>query len=255
MIVHVTPMSTGKTQKSKFVSFVPRKGASKGCNTCRRRKKGVRCCAQERGEADQRQCDLRRPFCIRCLSDGHTCEGYERAATFVQHKPAGSEGNVRLKQSRTKSDYRSQATQLHSGGVVLHPSLASSAFGEQCASFWWESYIPKEDSRARRSTGISQQSWTSDWTDAIARMSTTSAVLRKALYALSLSCASCQKHDEKLVRQGLQYYSEALVELARSLSNPDYVIEDGSLLPTCLLLADFEVSVAVKRNATLLSEI
>jgi hypothetical protein len=91
-----------------------------------------------------------------------------------------------------------------------------------------------------------QQSWTSDWTDAIARMSTSSAVLRKALYALSLSCASCQRQDEKLVRQGLQYYSEALVELGRTLSDPDSMMKDVSLLPTCLLLADFEVCSALQ---------
>lgn len=196
-------------------------------------------------DADQRQCDLRRPFCLRCLTDGHACEGYQRAATFVQHQPDVFKGSIRLKQTRSKPQSDSQSDRAVPAGVVLHPSLASSAFGQQCASFWWDAYVPKKDVIASQryfTTPTPQQLWCDSWIDAITRMSTTSTVLRKALYALSLSCASCQRHDEKLVRQGLQYYSEALVELGQALQTPESVVEDGSLLPTCLLLADFEVS-------------
>ena len=67
-------------------------------------------------------------------------------------------------------------------------------------------------------------------------------MLRKAAYALSLSCDGCKRQDQTFVRQGVRYYCEALVELRDALQNPVVAAEDESLLPTCLLLADYEVS-------------
>ena len=43
-------------------------GKSKGCSTCRRRKKG---------------CDQKRPVCGQCHSGGYACGGYERERTFI----------------------------------------------------------------------------------------------------------------------------------------------------------------------------
>ena len=44
------------------------------------------------------------------------------------------------------------------------------------------------------------------------------------------------------MREGLKYYCEALVQLGQILQNPESAVEDESLLPTCLQLADYEVS-------------
>lgn len=126
---------------------------------------------------------------------------------------------------------------------MLHASLARSAFGEQCASLWWDVYVPKSHSVLPAPT--SQKPWSTAWADTITRLSTNSTVLRKALYALSLSCTGCQRQDEKLAREGQIYYSQALVQLGQILHNPELAAEDESLLPACLQLVDYEVSSVV----------
>ena len=174
-------------------------------------------------------------------------KGYERATEFVQHKPDNSTGSIRLRQFRSRPEYRDQSLRSNSvpEAVVLHPGLARSVFGEQCASFWWDAYVPKADAFASQHiipAPTPQKLWCTAWADTVTRMSTNCTVLRKALYALSLSCAGCQRRDEKLAREGLKYYFEALVQLGQILQNPELAVEDESLLPTCLQLADYEVS-------------
>lgn len=153
---------------------------------------------------------------------------------------------MRLRQTRSRPDYRIQSLGFDSvsKAVVLHQSLASSAFGEQCVSFWWDAYLPKTASSTSRRvfpTSASRKPWCNSWAETITRMSTNSSVLRKALYALSLSCAGCQRGDEHLAQEGLKYYGEALAQLAQILQNPNSAVKDEFLLPTCLQLADYEV--------------
>ena len=181
------------------------------------------------------------------MKEGRACEGYERATVFVRHTPDNSAGYTRLRQFRSRPEYRGQSIRCNSvpEAVLLHPGLARSAFGEQCTSFWWDAYVPKADAFASQHilpAPTPQKLWCTAWADTITRMSTHSTVLRKALYALSLSCAGCQRRDEKLAREGLKYYCEALVQLGQILQNPETAVEDESLLTTCLQLAEYEVS-------------
>ena len=54
-------------------------GKSKGCSTCRRRKKG---------------CDLARPSCGQCLKREDVCGGYQRDLTFIHHRLPGKDGQI-----------------------------------------------------------------------------------------------------------------------------------------------------------------
>jgi hypothetical protein len=126
--------------------------------------------------------------------------------------------------------------------AVLHAALARTAFGQQCASFWWDAYVPKAVSGSARVSAAQPQWSPSNWADAITRMSGRSPVLRKSLYALSLASAGCQQNDGALIREGQRYYGETLLQLGQLLQHPRFAAEDECLLPTCLQLADYEVS-------------
>ena len=69
-VLHLHPGSIWAALKMVGVA-----GKSKGCSTCRKRKKG---------------CDLARPNCGQCLKSGIVCGGYQRGLTIIHHKvPAG----------------------------------------------------------------------------------------------------------------------------------------------------------------------
>ncbi|KAF2102534.1 hypothetical protein NA57DRAFT_52102 [Rhizodiscina lignyota] len=196
-------------------------GRSKGCNTCRRRKKG---------------CDLRRPSCARCVRDGFQCEGYDRPTIFVSHQP--DTNSTRLVTVRPRAgEWRLAPQDTRTPSPAKQQGLARGALQEAAISEFFNYFFPRDDFLPR--AGVSNLGSYS-WMNASLNLSPNSLALRQALCALGLASTASQTGDKKLIRQGAEYYGAALARLNYTLQNPQAAANDESVLPTSMLLAVYE---------------
>lgn len=80
------------------------------------------------------------------------------------------------------------------------------------------------------------------WADACLRLSPTSLALRQALCSLTLSSIGCQQGNNELIRRGAECYGAAILRLNGVLESPQAAAKDESVIPTCMLLSIYEVS-------------
>ncbi|KAL4965968.1 Zn(II)2Cys6 transcription factor domain-containing protein [Aspergillus stella-maris] len=111
-------------------------GKSKGCGTCRRRKKG---------------CDLQRPACGQCRKSSLFCTGYERATIWVN---MDHETGLELRYTTAHKETQPQlpapvnlpSNYSHShdadNEITLLEPLARFAYHEQYLGVFWTSYLP-----------------------------------------------------------------------------------------------------------------
>jgi Fungal specific transcription factor domain/Fungal Zn(2)-Cys(6) binuclear cluster domain len=254
-------------------------GKSKGCSTCRRRKKG---------------CDLARPSCGQCLKRGDVCGGYQRDLTFIHHRVPGKDGQ--------SSPVRKASLDLDTGQSVDHtPSTAASEEGSPWASFeLGKSSIASADRVSRESSVLVQQrdspssslqllspsfslsAFTSlhtslffsfylprksfeiskigplghpaNWTQFIPPLLKNDASLQFAYLALTSSRIGHDNQDDNLLAAGKKFYGKALRELQRALADPKRRHMEETLL-TCSSLSLYEVfeaktSTAVRASPT-----
>ncbi|GKT93743.1 C6 zinc finger domain protein [Colletotrichum tofieldiae] len=121
-------------------------GRSKGCNTCRKRKKG-------------------------CQKAGIDCAGYERKRIFVNvtHPVATSNSKAVVPVVRT---------------VVQTPSLSQSAFEDKVFDLFWEGYMPEAPLCTPGSPIVRYSN--ADWATTVRDLYRTDIALRQSLLALSL---------------------------------------------------------------------
>ncbi|KAI1302781.1 hypothetical protein F5Y03DRAFT_360949 [Xylaria venustula] len=97
-------------------------GRSKGCSTCRTRKKG---------------CDRKRPVCTQCTCAGLECGGYERKRIFLNYTQCTEAKAVSVV-------YRKEPKQGLDGvtNIVLHRGLVQTAYVENYISIFMGKYLP-----------------------------------------------------------------------------------------------------------------
>ncbi|KAH6616849.1 hypothetical protein C7974DRAFT_465943 [Boeremia exigua] len=196
-------------------------GRSKGCATCRRRKKG---------------CDLKRPTCGQCLQRQVYCEGYEPDRVFVTSKYLASPP-ARLKdcQGATLDLVAFSASTYQ----VLLPTLARTAFRTQSVESVFKLFPSPHD--ARGSLLIKQLS------QVLASSNAREEALRQTIFALGLVTLGKESNDEVILYKGRALYGRALRELNSTLLSSRAQIE--SLLITTRLMGLFEILYGADESA------
>ncbi|KAL2423871.1 hypothetical protein ABEF95_008888 [Exophiala dermatitidis] len=187
-------------------------GKSKGCNTCRRRKKG---------------CDQKRPVCGQCASSGLKCEGYNRDTTFIIHPASKAvEKAVFLPYARPAP-------------IALPGSVNRTAVESQCRSLFWDLYMP-QGGAACRDAFILRCGNPMNWAEVIQRVSNQDKSLEGAFSALSISRVGQGNKDVRLVHESAKIYGKALKELQEALFDPNRMFSN-QILMACMLLQLYEV--------------
>ncbi|KAI0445741.1 hypothetical protein F4803DRAFT_506268 [Xylaria telfairii] len=183
-------------------------GRSKGCSTCRKRKKG---------------CDRGRPTCTQCFNAGLECGGYQRDIVFLNHTQVTKAAAVPVVY-RKESPKRSGHSLAGITDIALPNGLAQTAYIEKYISIFLTDYLPE----GRSLTGPSR-----DWIEIAHGLHTSSKATQLSLLSLGLFAAGETQY-------ALQSYCFALRKLQTSLSVPCQTQND-STLATCQLLSLFEI--------------
>ncbi|OQV00628.1 Fungal specific transcription factor domain-containing protein isoform 2 [Cladophialophora immunda] len=187
-------------------------GKSKGCSTCRRRKKG---------------CDQKRPVCGQCATTGNICGGYDRERTFILH-PASKKVEHAIFVARTRPAI-----------LPLPGSVNRGAVESQCKSLFWDLYMPQGDA-ACRDDFIIRCGHPMNWTEVIQNVTKQDVSLADAFSALSISRVGQGHRDVRLVHESAKLYVKALKELQLALFDPQRMHSDHVLM-ACMLLGLYEV--------------
>ncbi|ETI24530.1 hypothetical protein G647_03899 [Cladophialophora carrionii CBS 160.54] len=187
-------------------------GKSKGCSTCRRRKKG---------------CDLKRPICGQCASSGYVCGGYNRDRTFIHHPASKAVAHaIFLPHNRPTP-------------LALPGSVNRGAVESQCKSLFWDLYMPRGDTMCRDDF-ILRCGHPMNWIEVIQNVPKHDASLTDAFSALSISRVGQGHKDVRLVHESAKVYGKALKELQLALFDANRMHSDHVLM-ACMLLGLYEV--------------
>ncbi|KAJ0423215.1 hypothetical protein BJY00DRAFT_310343 [Aspergillus carlsbadensis] len=184
-------------------------GKSKGCNTCRRRKKG---------------CDFQRPSCGQCRKSAIPCAGYSRAIIWVNmNQETGTE--------------RRYAGQVESADIKLRDTLARSSYHEQYLGQFWASYLPNGRTFPSHAVQYSGGVWLNNL-PAFFRLDGASALpLKKVLLANALATVGRRDGKGWMVEASLRLHGESLAGLAAQLGDRSGLASDMSLATVrCLSL-------------------
>ena len=240
-------------------------GKSKGCSTCRRRKKG---------------CDLGRPECGQCVKRGDVCGGYERDITFIHHKlsakdhqPSSASKTSPMLDSFCFHDYEPLTAALdgtsswtHSGPEhsstssadqssressvlvekqdphssslqLLSPSFSLTALTTLHTSLFNSLYLPRNSFAIQRSGPFGHPA---NWTQFIPTLLNNDTGLQFAYLALSSSLIGHDNGDDDLVAATKKFYGKALREMQRALTDPKRRHTEETLL-ACSTLSLYEI--------------
>lgn len=185
-------------------------GRSKGCSTCRKRKKG---------------CDRKRPACTQCLKSELECGGYERELVFLNHTQSAK--------SKALPVYRKELG--HTSGVVadivLPNGLAQTAYVEKYISIFLNKYLPAGRALTADRLGPSR-----DWIEIAHELYTSDKGIQFSLLSLGLFAAGESQY-------AIQSHCYALRKLQAALCIPSRVQNDKTLV-ACQLLGLVEVSLS-----------
>ncbi|KAF1919037.1 hypothetical protein BDU57DRAFT_536062 [Ampelomyces quisqualis] len=183
-------------------------GRSKGCHTCRRRKK---------------KCNLERPVCGNCTRGKFECGGYERAIIIVQ---VGREGKGSYQKNTQYAAVPSSkvATQVTSPADIRHRDLNRTALELECIEVLRLVFTPPAPAGNLK---VKHPSYMNEWWIQIYRRSPQSDLVRCALLSTSAFIAGHSKQDSSLRNRGVELYSEAVHRLSRALE-PSLLAKRGA---------------------------
>ncbi|KAL7944431.1 hypothetical protein V8C42DRAFT_353748 [Trichoderma barbatum] len=203
-------------------------GRSRGCITCRKRKKG---------------CDRRTPACDRCVRAQLSCEGYETNMIWLNSTASAKSAQKCCTPPRLEaaSDIRpwmvSYAKQRQSGSHVMLPdSFARSAREQLYFGLFWSIMIPDGPQFSPKSSDLSSVGWTRF----IGDLYNTETALRFATVATATSILGRIHNDEQLRLKGLQVYSWTVQEMIKAVKQPNRAKSD-SLVVAARVMALYEL--------------
>jgi hypothetical protein len=199
-------------------------GKSKGCSTCRRRKKGV---SHYYHHEHRRlklavQCDQKRPSCGQCATGGYLCGGYERERTFIQH-PSSKLAERAVYIPYARADPSS-----------LTRSLDRAAIYAQCRALFWNLFMPHGDCVVKDEF-ILRCGHPMNWTEMVNELPQEETCLESAFSALTLSRVGKDNGDDRFVRQSTKLYGRALKEMQTALYDSDRMHSDEVLTASMIL--------------------
>ncbi|KAF1994532.1 hypothetical protein P154DRAFT_624623 [Amniculicola lignicola CBS 123094] len=208
-------------------------GRSKGCATCRRRKKG---------------CDLKLPTCGQCAAKGLVC-AYDRDRVFVRqyvHKagsssPPGSNDDA----SRAIVWRPYFVTPNLQTDIALPLTLARSAHGEKSPEVFFEMYAPRSKTSGTRA-GLCND----DLSNTLPRLYVQDDALKVALLAIASAVMGKETGDQALIAQGRALYGRGLQEMANALKDPDRA-QSEALLAVPRVMGLFEILFGADMNVQL----
>ncbi|KAH3965383.1 hypothetical protein HBI56_045430 [Parastagonospora nodorum] len=217
-------------------------GRSKGCITCRKRKKG---------------CDLKQPECGQCIERGLPCGGYDKDRVFIYHdagvkrttlasqyaqSPRGASSGMLSPPETppTTSLISTTPAQAYSGSDVfsmfprvLSASFAQSAYKEKSLEAFISTYVPRGDLSSTNEEG-------KQLVGMMPRLNSQDEALRLAILAMGTLALSKQTNDSYLGQQGRNIYGKALAETRRALQDPSRA-RSTAMLAIPYVMALFEI--------------
>ncbi|KAF2683818.1 hypothetical protein K458DRAFT_42760 [Lentithecium fluviatile CBS 122367] len=213
-------------------------GRSKGCVTCRRRKKG---------------CDLKRPACRQCTSRGLTCGGYDDDRIFINHSTGAEQ--VALLRPTVGGDSESDTVVSRASmpqlslpldfriidpsdiDIILPSNLSRSAYSVRILERFFALYAPEQ-----HATAISRAdpSNTFFFTSILSTLYTRDEALRLALLSLGMAMQGTINADEEMMRQGRLLYGKGLKEMQQAISDKSRV-NNEAILASPRIYAMFEM--------------
>ncbi|KAK0760633.1 hypothetical protein N5P37_006828 [Trichoderma harzianum] len=209
-------------------------GRSKGCVTCRRRKKG---------------CDKNVPSCHQCIRSGLTCEGYGRDLVWVNTTPDGDDGKVKPHPPQGKAaagqqrpwsviyTTKTNKSNSNSTAVALHDSLARSARENLFFGMLISMSLPYGHLLSPKASAIS----TNGWVAAVDEYYNREPAIRYAALAMSAGFMGVQDRNNKVAQysqltlQGLEAYNRAIHEMVKGLKDARRSKNDGVLVAARIL--------------------
>ncbi|KAF2001727.1 hypothetical protein P154DRAFT_619097 [Amniculicola lignicola CBS 123094] len=192
-------------------------GRSKGCITCRRRKK---------------KCDLQKPNCANCAKGRFDCEGFGRQMIVVQF---GDDGKGQYRPRRLSKAPTPRDVVPDFG--IQAQSLNRSALEVAYFSAFWNLYLPQAVLNGtivpKRLNPVIR------WVKWIQSMIGKDTTLRCALLALSLTNLGQARIDRAMIEQGMQLYGKALARLASDIRTPAR-IRTSEIMATTSILSTYE---------------
>ncbi|KAI0538102.1 hypothetical protein GGR58DRAFT_469480 [Xylaria digitata] len=187
-------------------------GRSKGCSTCRRRKKG---------------CDKKRPICTQCSGAGLKCGGYEREIVFLNHTQGTTAKAVPVVYRRGQKQALHRVTD-----ITLPNGLARTTYVENYISIFLGKYLPANRWRS-----------SCDWIEIAHALHTSDRPIQLGLLSLGLFAAGESQ-------RAIQSYCRALQKLQTALCIPTQAQND-SILVACKLFSLVEIFHGADENALL----
>ncbi|KAH7233159.1 hypothetical protein BKA59DRAFT_314896 [Fusarium tricinctum] len=173
-------------------------GRSKGCITCRKRKKG---------------CDKKAPFCGQCLALGIACEGYDRQQIWLNSQ--GSKQTIYSHSSKSSSPEYESSSRGSPSGVVLHDSLVRTARAQKFTGLFWSDYLSGGNGFSLKASGTTGPQWMRLYEN----LSEIEPTLQYVAMALSTATLGANNNDTQLKRKSQQAYGLALQQMVTSLES------------------------------------
>ncbi|KAJ4985744.1 C6 zinc finger domain protein [Stagonosporopsis vannaccii] len=191
-------------------------GRSKGCVTCRKRKKG---------------CDLKRPACGQCCERNIKCGGYDTDRVFITSKYA-SPSTIVKRPAESPVLTKDLVAVTACTYQTIPESFAQSAFNAKGMEAAFELF-PVQGSGGALSTKI-------QFSTLLPALTMGDEALRQMVFAVGLVTLGKGSNNEVILRKGRTMYGKALHELGSSLQNPrKQTIE--ALLATTRLMGLYEI--------------
>ena len=200
---------------------VPR---SKGCQECRKRKKG---------------CDLEKPTCGRCARLNIQCSYGGKQWTFVE-QTASSEGphsEIVLRGQRASSSqaqYTASSTSISNSDSDRH--LRRTDFETEALADFWERFLPREDPNTVYVGGV----YPVPWSKTFLELSDSDESVKLAMQACALVLRSRATTDQRLRQMAIRFYGQALGRTNKALQDPTTAQSD-EVLAACRALANYEL--------------
>ncbi|KAI8932761.1 hypothetical protein NX059_010251 [Plenodomus lindquistii] len=190
-------------------------GRSKGCVTCRKRKKG---------------CDLVQPACGQCNERGIVCGGYDTDRIFIyQANEKRKKLPPPIKETRlvpiknTTNPNTSASRQPRPISIELPDALRRSAYSEKTLDAFISMYIPHGQYRA--SNADSQ-----GFVDVLPILIIRDKALQMAVLAIGTAALGRTTEDPNLNHQARDLYGKALTETAVALRDPNRAKGEAMML-------------------------
>ncbi|KAK5997092.1 hypothetical protein PT974_02444 [Cladobotryum mycophilum] len=203
-------------------------GRSKGCITCRKRKKG---------------CDKQEPSCLRCSRAGLACEGYGKDLIWLHTGAAGSS-----EQSSTSPSQLQQASadrpwfvryerkKESNERIALSDNLVRSAREQLYLGFFWDVMTPSGRDASLDSLDLPAIGWIK----VIPTFYNSEIAVRYVAIATAASMLGQSRKDAQLYSKGFQVYNWSIREMVKAIRQPERAKSDG-LLVAARLMALYEI--------------